>query len=92
MTKHRIKSVMMNVLFLIAGIAVGFIQFILLKKFTGELLSDGKISAVALLLKAILYIGFGVLIYFFMPYVIYMAAGYGVGIVASAAVNLIRRR
>ena len=83
---------MINALFAVAGVAVGLVQFILLKKFTGDLLSSGKISVVALILKAVLYICFGVLIYFFMPYVIYIAAGYGVGIIAGAVLNFIKRR
>lgn len=83
---------MTQALFLAAGIAVGIIQFILLKKFIGDMLSGGKVSVIFLILKVLVYAGMGALIYFFMPYVIYIAAGYGVGITAGAVFNFIKRR
>ena len=83
---------MIQALFLAAGIAVGIIQFILLKKFIGDMLIGGKVSVIFLVLKILVYAGLGVLIYFFMPYIIYITAGYGVGITAGAVFNFIKRR
>ena len=83
---------MIQALFLIAGGAVGIIQFILLKNFIGDLLSGGKVCVIFLILKLFVYIGLGALIYFFMPYIIYISAGYGVGIIAGAVFNFIKRR
>ena len=61
---------MIQALFLIAGGAVGIIQFILLKKFIGDMLTGGRVSVFFLVLKLLVYAGFGALIYFFMPYII----------------------
>lgn len=83
---------MTQALFLAAGITVGIFQFVLLKKFIGDFLSGGKLSVIFLIFKLLVYAGMGALIYFFMPYIIYIAAGYGVGITASAVFNFIRRR
>lgn len=83
---------MLNALFFAAGVAVGIIQFILLKKFVGDVLTGGKVSVIFLILKLLVYAGLGVLIYFFMPYIIYISAGYGVGIMAAAVFNFIKRR
>lgn len=90
---HRIKYVkMLKILFCAAGLIIGVIQFLLLNKITTALLQKKGHMAVYIAVKAVLYIVFILLIFFFMPYFVYTAAGYGVGIIAGSFINFAIRR
>lgn len=73
------------------GLAMGIVQFLLLGKITSAVIVTKGRVAPYIAAKAALYVIFILLIYFFIPHVICMAAGYGVGIIAGAFINFIKR-
>ncbi|MBE6688355.1 MAG: hypothetical protein E7588_03635 [Ruminococcaceae bacterium] len=83
---------MIQALFLIAGLIIGVVQFLLLGRITAALLEKKRHMAVYIAAKLALYIIFILLIFFFMPYFLYTAAGYGVGIIAGSFLNFAIRR
>lgn len=89
--KYRIKNVMINALFSAAGLAVGIVQFLLLNKITSALTVKKGRMAPYIAAKALLYVVFILAIYFFVSHVIFLAAGYGVGIIAGSFINFIKR-
>ena len=82
---------MVQLLFCSAGLIIGIVQFLLLGEVTSTLLLKKGRMAPYIAAKVALYVVFILLIVFFLPYVIYTAAGYGVGIITGSFINFIRR-
>lgn len=83
---------MLTVLFSAAGLAMGIVQFMLLGKITSAVIVTKGRVAPYIAAKAALYVIFILLIYFFISHVIYLAAGYGVGIIAGSFIKFLLRR
>ena len=84
----------MNILFLIIGLALGVVQFIVTRKYTSVLLSSDQSGAGGyLLLKylifAVIAVLSGILIFNGNHYEIWLLAGFAAGFIVSAIVNLI---
>lgn len=92
MREYRIKSVMIQALFSAVGLLVGVAQLLLLGGITAALIGKKGSPLPYIAAKALIYVAFILLIYFFIPQVIYIAAGYGVGIIAGAFINFMLRR
>ena len=84
---------MLKILFLFVGILVGGVQFLLLGKITSAIVSPNKAHiALFIAAKVALYIVLFAVILLFKPYVLFTAAGYGVGIIACSLINFAIRR
>lgn len=71
---------------------MGIVQFMLLGKITSAVIVTKGRVAPYIAAKAALYVIFILLIYFFISHVIYLAAGYGVGIIAGSFIKFLLRR
>ena len=84
---------MLKILFLFVGILVGGVQFLLLGKIPSAIVSPNKAHiALFIAAKVALYIVLFAVILLFKPYVLFTAAGYGVGIIACSLINFAIRR
>ncbi|MBQ9859036.1 MAG: hypothetical protein IJO77_08565 [Oscillospiraceae bacterium] len=84
---------MLKILFVFVGLCVGVLQFFLLGKITSAIVSPDRAHiALFIAAKVALYIVLFAVILLFQPYLLFTAAGYGVGIIAGSLINFAIRR
>lgn len=80
----------MKYLFVILGIAVGMIQFFLLKKTVEYISAQNKKFLLFIILKLIIYaLAVFLLLTFFGSFIIHAGIGLGIGMIAFAFINFI---